>query len=160
MCEFDGGVDMNLQEFKFQEFAEVDFPPPKGALPGPPGGYVYVFFWANKNVEIPFYVGETARLSGRMNDYAIASFSACTDFQVGEAARYLRDVKNCRIVVKYKPSAEREKEEKYLTRELTLAGIRLLKCLPSYNYRDSDSGEERAVVQRFCNMLISRGNLD
>lgn len=151
---------MKLEEFKFREFAEVDFPPPEGTLPGPPGGYVYVFFWVNKNAEIPFYVGETARLSGRVNDYAIASFSACTDFQVGEAARYLKEVKNYRIIVRYKQSAEREKEEKYLTRELTLAGIRLLKCLPSYDYRNSDPDEERAVVQRFCNMLISLGNLD
>ncbi len=153
-------MGMNLKGFEFHEFAEVDFPPPKGVLPGPPDGYIYVFFWTNKNVDVPFYVGETARLSGRMNDYAIASFSACTDFQVGEAARYLKEVKNCRIFVRYRRSEEREKEEKYLTRELTLAGVRLLKCLPSYNYRDSDQSEERTVVQRFCDMLISLGNLD
>src|SRR5258708_38279422 len=141
-------MGMNLKGLEFQEFAEVDFPPPKGVLPGPPDGYIYVFFWTNKNVDVPFYVGETARLSGRMNDYAIASFSACTDFQVGEAARYLKEVKNCRIFVRYRRREEREKEEKYLTREMTLAGVRLMKCLPSYNYRDSDQSEERTDWQR------------
>src|SRR5258708_18896064 len=118
-------MGMNLKGFEFHEFAEVDFPPPKGVLPGPPDGYIYVFFWTNKNVDIPFYVGETARLSGRMNDYAIASFSACTDFQVGEAGRYLKEVKNCRILVRDRRSGDRVKEAKYLNLEPTLVRRRV-----------------------------------
>jgi hypothetical protein len=48
-------------------------------------GVVYVFFVATETEEIPFYVGETDRFQGRMDDYVRAQFAAPTDFKVGEA---------------------------------------------------------------------------
>ena len=74
----------------FERFTRVDFPPQKDLLHGPPEGFVYVFFWAADGIENPFYVGQTKRLSGRMRDYHLKIFTACTDFRVGEAIETLR----------------------------------------------------------------------
>jgi hypothetical protein len=38
-------------------------------------------------------------------------------------------------------------------RELLFKGVRLLNCLPGYHYQDGGEAEEKATVQRFCDML-------
>jgi hypothetical protein len=143
---------------KFEGFNVVDFPPPRV-------GFVYVFFWVADGVEIPFYVGETDRFQGRMNDYWQAQFAAPTDFKVGEAAKYLKEVTNCRIVVKYKRSAdqkaERCKEEDAIKQRLRSEGVQLLDDVPGYKYGTTSKEErsarilrERDAVRGFCDMLI------
>ena len=126
-------------------------------------GVVYVFFVATETEEIPFYVGETDRFQGRMDDYVRAQFAAPTDFKVGEAVRYLRDAKNYRVIVKYKVTANRSTEEARIIQGLHSEGKRLLNDLPDYEYR-TGSKEERAekisraqeIVQRFCDSLTGK----
>jgi hypothetical protein len=53
---------------------------------------VYVFFPLNGDDDheaTPFYVGRTGRIEGRMADYTVATFTAVTDFKVGEAVQHL-----------------------------------------------------------------------
>lgn len=141
---------------RFGGFTVVDFPSLTHSLPETRDGYVYVFCWIRDAISIPFYVGQTKRLAGRMNDYCLAQFSACTDFRVGEAVRYLRDSKNCRIVVRYKMSTEVRREEYSLIRELQLSGVRLLNDFSSYDYRTANEAEERTAVQRFCDVIVNK----
>ena len=136
----------------FEDFMVVDFPLVKGPLLSPEG-FVYVFCWVTNGVEIPFYVGETNRFSGRMNDYGLANFKASTDFCVGEAVKYLKGIKNYRVVVRHRPSPDPPREEKEIIRRLLVSGVWLLNCLPRYDYHTDSEAEEREVVQRFCDMF-------
>jgi hypothetical protein len=138
---------------KFEDFSAVDFPLARGPIPLPEG-FVYIFCWVTDGMETPFYVGQTNRFSGRMNDYYLANFKACTDFCVGEAVRYLKDTKHYRVVVRHRPSPDPPKEEKEIIRRLLVSGVWLLNCLPRYDYRTDSEDEEREVVQRFCDMFI------
>ena len=137
----------------FDDFTIADFPFTNLIRSSQREGFVYVFFWVRGGIEVPFYVGETDRLFGRMNDYRLANFAACTDFCVGEAVKYLTTIKNCKVVVKYRASTDRNKEEKAIIRRLLVSGIRLLNCLPRYDYKNDIETEEREVIQRFCDML-------
>jgi hypothetical protein len=139
----------------FKAFKVVDFPRAKGSLPGPPDGCVYVFFWVGDGVEHPFYVGQTQRFSGRMDDYRLANFKACTDFRVGEAVKYLEDINKYHIIVKYRASTDPGKEEHEIIRELLLEGVRLLNCLPSYDYPTAKEGDERNAAQRLRDIFIA-----
>jgi hypothetical protein len=138
----------------FEDFSVVDFPPARGSLLSPEG-FVYVFCWVADGVEIPFYVGQTNRFSGRMNDYDLANFKASTDFCVGEAVKYLKSAKNYRVVVRHRASADPPKEEKAIIRRLLVSGVWLLNCLPRYDYRIDSETEERDVVHRFCDMFTA-----
>jgi hypothetical protein len=110
---------------KLENFSVVDFPPAKDSLPSR-AGFVYVFCWvADDGAETPFYVGQTRRFLGRMNDYDLANFKACTDFCVGKAVKYLTSTKNVRVVVRHRPSSEPLKEEKTIVRHLIEPMIRL-----------------------------------
>jgi hypothetical protein len=106
--------------------------------------------------EVPVYAGQTRRLSDRMWDYCEASYYACADFRVGEAIHYLRESKRCRITLRYKATETRREEEYNLIRELVITGTRLLNQLPAYDFRNvsTNQGEERRLVQRFCDMVI------
>jgi hypothetical protein len=138
----------------FEDFSVVDFPPARGSLFSA-SGFVYVFCWVADGVEIPIYVGQTGRFAGRMNDYSLASFAACTDFCVGEAVKYLKSTKNCSVVVRHRPSLHPPEEEKGIIRRLLVSGVRLLNCLPRYDYRTDGEAEEREVVHRFCDMFTA-----
>jgi hypothetical protein len=95
---------------------------------GPLAGVVYILCWLRGSVEIPFYVGQTNRFSGRIRDYGIANFKASTDFHVGGAVKYWATVRNHRITVKYKTSANRLREEKEIIRDVLGSGAWLLNC--------------------------------
>jgi len=82
---------------------------------------VYGLFWVANGSEAPFYVGQTHRLSERVGDYCTADFAASTDFRVGEAIRYLRDIKKYRIILKYKPSRSSIEEERTLLKSCIFA---------------------------------------
>ena len=150
----------HIMKPNFEGFTTVDFPPPNGSLPGPPQGFVYVFFWIDDGVEVAFYVGETGRLAARINEYCMAGFGACTDFRTGEAIRYLIGVKKRRIILKYRPSKNQKEDEKQLIRDLLLSGVRILNSFPGYDYRYADKAEERQAVQNYCDMFVRLNNSD
>jgi hypothetical protein len=62
---------------KNEDFLTIEFPQNISV--------VYIIYFINQEAYIPFYVGETGRLLGRISDYMIANFKAQTDFKVGEA---------------------------------------------------------------------------
>ncbi len=137
-----------------EDFEVADFPLQKAPSAALSGGFVYVFSMLVDSVDLPFYVGQTNRFSGRMRDYSLANFAACTDFCVGEAIKYLKSEKNYRIVVRYTASSDPLRQEKAIIRRLLVSGVRLLNCLPRYDYRTDDEGVERETVRKFCDMLI------
>jgi hypothetical protein len=151
-CE---GYESRPFEHPLANFRKVDFPPEDADLPAPGEGYVYVFCWKANGADVPFYVGQTERLRGRMGDYQSAQFAACTDFRVGEAIRYLREERGLCVVVLYRKSDDPRHEEYTLIRDLQLAGLRLLNSLPSYDYRKADRNEEQRTVRKFCEMLLA-----
>jgi hypothetical protein len=130
----------------FEGFSVVDFPPINREIPG----FVYVLCWVGESEEVPFYVGQTTRIWGRLDDYYWALFSACTDFRVGEAVRYL-STKGYRVVVKYKPSADPRSEESEIINSFDR---KLLNCLPGYDYRNADESKQRLKVQEFLDTLL------
>ena len=139
----------------FEDFETIKFPPSDEALAGlPQGGCIYVFFMEKRSKVQPFYVGQTRRLAARMEDYVAGSFDAPTDFRVCEAARYLEEEKQCRILVRYKPSRHPREDEHALIRELQLEGIRLLNDFVSYDYRTAKRRQERRYLRRFCDVLF------
>ena len=125
----------------FEGFTSVDFSTKSDV------GFVYVLCCLDKESEIPFYVGQTQSIWGRLDDYHWADFQASTDFRVGEAAKYLR-AKNLRIVAKYKASAERRIEEGEIIDALHKEGRRLLNDCPGYHYKTAIPEAERAKVQQ------------
>lgn len=141
---------INLEGFNTSEF-----PPPEGSLSACASGFVYVFCYLANGEEIPFYVGQTNRLPGRMRDYRLANFSACTDFCVGEAVRYLTSEKKYRVTLRYKQSDDPPKDEKLMIRLLMISGIWLVNCLPRYDYRTDDEAQERQLIHRFCDMFTN-----
>jgi hypothetical protein len=137
-----------------EDFEVADFPIHKSPTAGLADRVVYVFCIIVDSVELPFYVGQTNRFLGRMRDYCLANFTACTDYCVGEAIKYLTSEKHCRVVVRYRASSDPLRQEKAIIRRLLLSGIWLLNCLPRYDYRTEDEEVERDTVCKFCDMLI------
>lgn len=135
---------MNLEEFDV-----VDFQPRSGP------GFVYILYWVSGEKHVPFYAGQTQAIWGRLNDYYWADFQAPTDFRVGEAVKYLH-AKGLRIMVKYKVSDDRWKEERSTIREFRAQGVHLLNDLPSYDYRTSKEDVERSRIQGDIDKLISK----
>jgi hypothetical protein len=134
----------------FEGFSTVEFPPINREVPG----FVYVWCWINGSEEVPFYVGQTKRVWGRLDDYYWAMFSASTDFRVGEAVRYL-STKGYRIVVKYRSSADPLKEEAEIIKSLQECDRRTLLNEPcGFDYRTADEAEERRRVQQFLGTLL------
>jgi hypothetical protein len=132
----------------FSGFDSMNLSPREDGL-----GFVYVLCWLEGSKEIPFYVGQTQAIWGRMNDYHWAEFQASTDFRVGEAVKYLTRKKR-RIVAKYKASADRRKEEKAIICALHADKKILLNDSPSYDYRTATPDEERAKVQDHINKIF------
>jgi hypothetical protein len=144
---------MTLEDFNMAEF------PPVNLQHDPFRGFVYVLCLIIENAEVPFYVGQTSRLSGRMRDYSLANFTASTDFCVGEAIKYLKDERSYRIVVRYTESSDPRRQEKIVIRRLLVSGVWLLNCLPRYDYRTDNRDMERDTVRKFCDMVIESREL-
>lgn len=135
----------------FDGFNVLDFPQPH-----PDGsGFVYVLFWLrNDGSDVPFYVDQTGRILGRLDDYYWAMFSACTDFRVGEAVRRLF-AKGQRVVAKYKPVTNRRTEEARIIDALRAEGFALLNDEPACDWRTADEPAERQRVQKFIDKLLA-----
>jgi hypothetical protein len=118
-------------------------------------GVVYAFFLINGHDEVPFYVGQTQRFMGRMDEYHRGSFQATADFVVGEAVKYLKDVHYRRIVVCYSECRDPRAEEVRYLRQVRDHKIPLLNDLEKYDYRTADSQHERVRIHEFCDRLIA-----
>ena len=143
---------MNLDSFKVARFPEEC-----KTLAQRGAGYVYVFCVFSHNGEVPFYVGQTRRLRDRMGDYESRSFYACTDFIVGTAAEYFRQL-GLQVLIRYTESETPRLMERALIRDLVVDGWRLLNGLPKYDYSDKRNTKESesTVVKAFCDMLVHR----
>jgi hypothetical protein len=121
------------------------------------GAYVYVIFWAiDSGPEVPFYVGMTeTNLRNRMWDYCEAQLAAPVDFWVGEAIKYLRDQKRCRITIRYRATTQPRKDEEDLIRELQVSGPRLLNGLRRHGYGSKEPEAERRFIHRYCDLITS-----
>jgi hypothetical protein len=128
----------------FEDFSVVEFPPVNPENPR----FVYVLCWVGESEDVPFYVGQTTRLWGRLDDYYWAIFNACTDFRVGEAVRYL-STKGMRVVVKYRSSTDSRADESKIIDVLQKEGRRLLNDLSAFDYRSADQSQQRLRGHRF-----------
>jgi hypothetical protein len=140
---------MIAHEMDFTTFSVVDFPPINRDVPR----FVYIVCWVRGDEEVPFYVGQTARMWGRLDDYYWAMFSASTDFRVGEAVRKL-STKGYRIVVRYKSSPDPRGEERQIIDSLDKEGCRLLNKEPGFDWRNSDELKERSRIGEFVDLLL------
>jgi hypothetical protein len=136
-----------MAKTNLQDFSVVDFPPAIGP------GFVYVLSWLSGDEEIPFYVGETQSIWGRLNDYYWAQFQASTDFRVGEAVKHLH-LKSLRIVARYRSSEDRRKEERAIIDQIHADGRRLLNDVRGYDYRTAREDEERTRVRQCIDSLV------
>jgi hypothetical protein len=135
----------------FSSFEHLEFPqnPPERV------GEVYVLLFVLNGLETPFYVGQTMRFSGRMDDYFWAQFTASTDFKVGEAIKHLRDNWGCQIIVRHKPSSNRLDEEKAIISELDNAGVPLLNHCPNYDYKTATEADVLKALRAYCDKLFA-----
>ncbi len=134
----------------FDGWITVDFP--EGT------GVVYVFYAVKDGKEIPFYVGETGSFVCRMVDYSRARFDPPTDFNVGEAVKYLRDQKSYQIKVKFGRSsdleAERRKDEDQTKQGFLSKNWLLLNNKIGYDPKTQDKDIQRKRVQDLCDDII------
>ena len=145
---------MTLPKMNFDGFSVVEFSTAVPPANPDASGFVYVVSCVKGELEeIPFYVGQTTQIWGRLNDYYWAMFDASTDFRVGEAIRYL-SAKGYRVLVKYKSSADRRKEESEIIRDLRSLRRTLLNDLRGYNYQKANQSDERLRIQKFLDTLL------
>lgn len=137
------GREMNLDGFNTVEFPSLD---------GKTDEFVYVLCWDNGSRLVPFYVGQTTRIWGRMDDYYWANFAACTDFRVGEAVRHLST--KGRVLIKYKCCVNSREEERNLIEKLG-GKRRLLNGVRAYDYRKADRDKERSFVCEQVDRIVS-----
>lgn len=123
-----------------------DFPFPTN------GSIVYIiYFRGQENQFVPLYVGQTNRHAGRFGDYVSASFSAATDFKVGEAIKYLQGLGR-QVCVKYKETLSPREDEAALLKQYRNSS--LLNHLPGYDYKSADQEEEKCRIHEFIARLL------
>jgi len=134
---------------KIKDFITLEFPQNISA--------VYVIFFVKNNKEVPFYVGETGRFLGRVSDYLSAKPTASTDFKVGEAIKHLKE-KGYKIIIKYKPSKDRKREQNEIIKAFQNSGHSLLNELKVKKYTDKDfnENEERERIKRFIDNILTK----
>lgn len=137
----DEWIRMQNEIKELKDFKTIDFPENMGV--------VYVVFYRLKYGDIPLYVGETNRLQGRIGDYISADFKAPTNFKVGEAIKYLQK-RGYRVIIRYKPSEDRKREQNELIKYFQGSGCyRLLNELIGYDPKKTDENEERKRIRKF-----------
>ena len=112
---------------------------------------VYVIYAAKEGDRVPFYIGQSNNIAGRLGDYARASFKAPTDFRVRSTAELLQQA-GYEIVIEIERTAEpRAKEnellEKYKDRPL-------LNWVDSYDYNTTHEDEYMPVLLEYVQTLI------
>jgi len=131
----------------FSQFQEIEFPAYPNIV------YVLCYIRAEDTEAIPFYVGESSRHIGRLGDYVSAKFSAVTDYKVGEAVKYLQE-KNIRVVIRFRKSDARKKEEKYIHQLLSDALPSNLLNNIHFRHDGSDANSERIAIRKFIDRIL------
>jgi hypothetical protein len=129
----------------FEEYQTISFPSDRDI--------VYIIGIEEKARFIPIYVGESSRNIGRFGDYISAQFTAPTDFKVGVAIKYLMK-KGHKVVIKYRNSSDRRKDQDDVIREIKTAGFRLLNDLQGYDYTTANRDEETRKIEDFIEGII------
>ena len=122
-------------------------------------GEVYVLVFKNGTVEVPFYVGQTRRFLGRMDDYFWADFQAATDFKVGMAIKYFYSQPNGRVVARHKLVHNPHAEEKVILAEFKSSQTPLLNGV-AYDYRTAVLREVLDQVHIRCREILSHAGID
>lgn len=133
---------------KFQDFSVVDFP----NFPDEVG--VYIILYIKNDAEIPLYVGETNQFRRRMGEYTSANFAAPTDFIVGEAIKYLQE-KGYKMIIKYKFSENKKREQNEIIKDLQSLGYKLLNGFICYDYERAEKNKERERIKKFCENILT-----
>lgn len=115
---------------------------------------IYILGVESHRKFLPFYVGQSARNTGRLGDYISAHFKASTDFKVGEAIKYFQ-IRGYEVLVKFKKSENGKKDEKEWYPKLKGKNFLLLNDLEGYNYKTADRNEERQKIRDFVDKIIS-----
>lgn len=120
------------------------------------GNIVYTIGLIREAAYIPFYVGQTTRNVGRFGDYISAKFSASTDFKVGEAVKYLRNL-GYDVAIEYKEieGVNRRAEESRIINEYR-RNYELLNDLPGYDYSRAIEKDERLKIHEFVMRILKR----
>jgi hypothetical protein len=113
---------------------------------------VYIIYAEKDGVRKPIYVGESGRYFGRFGDYISMQFKAPGDFKVGSAIRYLKK-KGFSVLIKYKNSNDRKKEEKVLRQELENK-FNLLNQLSGYIYNMANKQKEKNRIKEYVDKKI------
>ena len=130
----------------FSAFETISFPADEDIV------YVLCFQFHGIATATPFYVGESARGTRRLNDYITAQFAAPTDFKVGVVVRALQAA-GAEVLIKFKRSTRRKEEEAVLIRDLSLTH-QLLNREPSFNYKTADRAFEKSRFEAFASKLL------
>jgi hypothetical protein len=131
----------------FSDFHEIPFPDV--------GDIVYFLSFTKPKCEpVPFYVGQSSRHVGRFGDYVSGNFTASTDFKVGEAVKYLRQL-GLPVTIRFKESVNTRIDEAELIAAFKAQGLKLLNELEGYNYRCAIREEECRRIQSFVESLVA-----
>jgi ABC-type transport system involved in Fe-S cluster assembly fused permease/ATPase subunit len=130
----------------FSAFETISFPTDEDIV------YVLCFKCHVTAQATPFYVGESARGTRRLNDYITAQFAAPTDFKVGVVVRALQAA-GAEVLIKFKRSTRRKEEEATLVQDLSIK-YQLLNREPSFNYKTADRVLEKSRFEAFASKLL------
>jgi hypothetical protein len=130
----------------FKEYQTISFPANSDII--------YIIGIEEKDRFIPIYVGESSRNIGRFGDYISAQFSAATDFKVGVAVKYLMEKRGYKVVIKYKNSSNRRKEQDDVIQDIKMDGFRLLNDLKGYKYKAAKQDEQIRKIEDFIEEII------
>ena len=134
----------------FNGFSVVDFAPINQEVPG----FVYILFLVDGSKEVPFYVGQTKRIWGRLDDYYWAMFSARTDFHVGEAVKHLNAL-GYRVRIKYKSTCDPLVDEGRMISQLQSESGSLMNNWKGFDFKTTNEAEGRDRVHEFLDKLLS-----
>ena len=113
---------------------------------------VYIIGFDDSGKFKPFYVGESGRNIGRFGDYISAQFSAQTDFKVGIAVKRLMELEK-KVIIKYRNSENKRKEQDVIIRKLRNKKIKLLNDVSGYNYKTANKEAETKKVRSFIDEI-------
>ena len=141
-----------LTNFNYDGFKEIELFPKADDH----SGCVYVLVFSKDRFEIPFYVGQTTRFLGRMDDYFWADFQATTDFRVGQAIKYLCSLEGGKVLARYQACADPRAEENAILNKLR-EGKAILLNGTGYDYKRDDKDAIADSVQEKCKAIIAAG---
>jgi hypothetical protein len=93
--------------FDYTGFKELELTPQQIEY----SGEVYILIYADGDLEIPFYVGQSKSFHRRMDDYFWAQISSPTDHKIGTAIVFLCK-QGGKVLVRHKRVADPQLEER------------------------------------------------